>query len=406
MIKVLIIDDEIVIRTGIKTSIDWESLGEVHLKKVLKENLPFMQSRFVNELVKGEYDDTGVILEKSNELGMDLSGTGFQVVIFDIDDFYLITENLSDKEREQFKLSVKNIAEEILSLETKSVVCFSEFDYLISIINIDNINKDRIYDLLKEIQYRVRKHQSLTVTIGTSNICSDVREICKAYNEAVCALRNKVFKGKDKIIRINDVDNSQDYSPIIYPSEDEKEIIHCLKAMDAEKLNQVLEKVYSNFIIVKADMDEIRNVCLRLITISMSQLDEIGVNFRIYKGRNFNPYAEIEKYETLEDIKTWLKDIFTSFIKAMQNSKNEKFKSIVKVAIQYVNSHFHEDIGVDQIAAVTYVTPNYFSRVFKKETGKSFTEWLNAFRVEKARLLLKDLGLKVYEVAEKVGYKD
>lgn len=376
------------------------------LKNIFEENLFYVQSRFVNSIVKKEYTEEAYIIEKAKELQINFAGPAYQVIVIDIDDFYLITENLSDKEKDNLKLSIKNIAEEVLKPLTNSNVYFSEFDYLISVINLKDAKDNKIYGLYREIRNCVKKYQNLTVTIGVSNACTGILKIPDAHSEAVSALRSKVFRGKDKIIDINQVDKTQITSPVIYPSADEKEIISFLKTMEIDKLNKVIGKICSDLIKMETEDVKIREICLRLITISASYLDEIGVDYRSYNHREFNPYNEIGKYETLEDIEGWLKDIFRYFIDVMQNSKNEKFKGIVKVAIQYINGNYQDDIDVLRMAAVTYVTPNYFSRVFKKETGKSFTEWLNIVRVDKARSFLKDARWRVYEIAEKVGYKD
>lgn len=511
MIKVLIVDDEIIIRTGIRTSIDWESMGmvivgeasngkegfekilslephivitdvrmpvmdgleftkllkeerpdirvviisgyddfkyarealrmgvneyllkpigadelikimldqcedirrelDIHnqdkmLKNIFNENLSFMQARFINSIVKGEINELSNILEKSKELNVDLSGDEYQVIIIDIDDFLLITENLSNKEKDQLKMLIGNIAAEILKNDTNSTVCLSEYDYLLSVINVKDSNRYYLNKIYEEIKDCVKKQQGLTVTIGISNVYQNVNDIPKAYNEALFTLRNKIFKGKDKIINIMDVENTQLISTTNYTFKEEKEIINYLKIMETDKLNQIFDEMYQDFIISHTDHEEIKKICLRLITVAMSQLDEMGAYQEKYNGKAFNPYIEIEKYETLEDIKVWMKNIFGTFIEGIQSSKNDKFNGIVKVAIQYMDEHYYEDIGVEHIAAITYVTPNYFSRVFKKETGKSFTEWLNNVRVDKAKNLLKDLKFRVYEIADKVGYND
>ena len=52
------------------------------------------------------------------------------------------------------------------------------------------------------------------------------------------------------------------------------------------------------------------------------------------------------------------------------------------------------------------VTPNYFSGIFKEETGINFVDWLNKLRIEKAVQLLDDGTMKIYEVAEKVGFSN
>lgn len=379
---------------------------EMALKNVFEENLFYMQSRFMNSIFKREYKVESYITEQSIKLQVGFPQNAYQVIVIDIDDFYLITESLSDKEKDDLKHMVKNIAEEVLKPLTNSTVYFSEFDYLISVIDLKNVKGSSINQLYQEIRNCVKKYQRLTVTIGISNKYEGVSKIPDAYNEAVLALRSKVFKGKDRIIDINQADKADKASPVIYPSSEEKEILGHLKTMDTDNLNKVIEKICADLSASEAEDVKVKDICMRLIIVSASYLDEIGVDYRDHNGKEFDPYLEIQKYETLEDIEAWLKKVFSNFIDVMQDNKNEKFKGIVKVAIQYINQNYHEDIDVLKMAAVTYVTPNYFSRVFKKETGKSFTEWLNIVRIDKAKLFLKDPKWRVYELAEKVGYKD
>ena len=90
----------------------------------------------------------------------------------------------------------------------------------------------------------------------------------------------------------------------------------------------------------------------------------------------------------------------------MISDENRKYKGIIDVAIKYIKENYHKDISLDDICAVVCVTPNYFSRIFKEETGKNFTQWLNEFRIEKAKFLLKDVRKKTYEVAIRIGYND
>ena len=376
------------------------------LKNVFEENLVYMQSRFMNSIFKREYQEEADIAEKSKKLKIAFPQSAYQVIVIDIDDFYLITESLSDKERDDLKHMVKNIAEEVLKPLTNSTVYFSEFDYLIGVIDLKNGMQSSVNGLYQEIRNCVKNYQRLTVTIGISNKYEGASKIPDAYNEAVLALRSKVVKGKDRIIDINQVDKADKAAPVIYPSSEEKEILGHLKTMDTDNLNKVIGKICAGLSASKVDDVQIKDICLRLIIISASYLDEIGVDYRNRNGKEFDPYLEIQKYETLEDIEAWLKKVFGNFIRIMQDSKNEKFLGIVKVAIQYINENYQEDIDVLKMAAITYVTPNYFSRVFKKETGRNFTEWLNMARIDKAKLLLREPKWRVYELAEKVGYKD
>ena len=58
------------------------------------------------------------------------------------------------------------------------------------------------------------------------------------------------------------------------------------------------------------------------------------------------------------------------------------------------------------MAEHTFVSTYYISRMFKKEMGKNFVDYLNEIRIEKAKEMLRDVRFKTYEVAEQVGIPD
>ena len=75
-------------------------------------------------------------------------------------------------------------------------------------------------------------------------------------------------------------------------------------------------------------------------------------------------------------------------------------------ALDYIDQHYTEDIGVEQVAGAIGKTPNYFSSIFKQEVGIAFREYLNRYRIDRAREMIDQSDLLIYEIAEKVGYKD
>jgi two-component system response regulator YesN len=78
----------------------------------------------------------------------------------------------------------------------------------------------------------------------------------------------------------------------------------------------------------------------------------------------------------------------------------------IEKAIAYMNRNFSLDISIDTLADYLGITPNYFSHLFKKETGISFSEYLNRIRVTEAQKLLAQTDLKAYEVMERVGFRN
>jgi two-component system response regulator YesN len=79
---------------------------------------------------------------------------------------------------------------------------------------------------------------------------------------------------------------------------------------------------------------------------------------------------------------------------------------LVRQAEEFIAKHYRRDISVKEVADLVGLSPNYFSHLFKKTNGASFTEYVNAVRVAQARRLLAESDLKIYEIAETVGYTD
>lgn len=79
---------------------------------------------------------------------------------------------------------------------------------------------------------------------------------------------------------------------------------------------------------------------------------------------------------------------------------SEKVKLIIE-------QRFSELLGIADLAQAVYLSPNYLSRVFKRETGQTVTDYLIEVRIEHAKIMLRSaLHLKTYEVGEQVGYPD
>lgn len=86
--------------------------------------------------------------------------------------------------------------------------------------------------------------------------------------------------------------------------------------------------------------------------------------------------------------------------------KGDKSKYVLE-AMDYIGKHYNEpDISVGTVAQSLNISEGYLSHTFKKETDYTLLNYLTRYRIHKAMELLKDCRVKVYEVAEQVGYRD
>ncbi len=99
---------------------------------------------------------------------------------------------------------------------------------------------------------------------------------------------------------------------------------------------------------------------------------------------------------------TQLIDILLHHIKNKYSARNKQHP-YVRLAIKVISEKLKEPITLASVAWEAGTTPQYLSRIFIKENGETFNEYLTRKRMEKAFELLKNSDLKIYEIAEKVG---
>lgn len=316
-------------------------------------------------------------------------------------------EKLQYKEMEYIKNSVLNIAEEILQEYCNGTICMGDFDYFIGFINLDINDSLHLPGVLEEIREAVQRYIKITITIGIGNIYFSLRDTAKSYNEAIFALRQKIYRGKNSIIHAKEIANlTEIIEPADNPINEEKQLIEALKAVDNNSMKNAVSIIFKNLKENHASEEHIKNYCAKLALMSVHTLEVMGIDIKKQLGMELNLYTELKKYETIYDLQQWLITLLEKFIQHLNTYKSQKYKQMVSMTLEYIKEHYHENITLKVLSEAVYVTPNYLSRIFKEETGENFVEWLNRFRIEKAKALLKDTVLKTYEIAEKVGYSD
>jgi two-component system response regulator YesN len=96
--------------------------------------------------------------------------------------------------------------------------------------------------------------------------------------------------------------------------------------------------------------------------------------------------------------------VITGYVKPI-NSIDYSNK-IVQATKEYLETHYADDISLENVAEQVNISPQYFSKLIKKTTGFNFIDWLSMLRVKKAKELLTNSNFTVKEVCFMVGYKD
>ena len=143
----------------------------------------------------------------------------------------------------------------------------------------------------------------------------------------------------------------------------------------------------------------------------ITEFFRLGANNRINLeevfGENSDVYTQAMQLESPEALEKWLCENCLKMQKQVLNERRDTTKSFVKKAIAYVKEHYaDQDLSIETICGYLSVSAAYFSTVFKKETGKTFINYLTDYRMEVAENLLLTENEKTYIIAQKVGYSD
>ncbi len=115
---------------------------------------------------------------------------------------------------------------------------------------------------------------------------------------------------------------------------------------------------------------------------------------------------QIVRAENPETVKEILSRKVCSLAEKRNRGDTPKEKTAVEYARDYIDNNYQTDITLTDIAEMVHLNANYFSDIFRRETGTAFKEYLTRVRMEAAKELLRKTGFRQAEVAARTGYHD
>ena len=96
----------------------------------------------------------------------------------------------------------------------------------------------------------------------------------------------------------------------------------------------------------------------------------------------------------------------TAITGSIRDRIEDQSESTVTRAKKYIQENFMNEISLDDVSREVNVSPYYFSKLFKEEVGENFIDYLTDLRISRAKLMLKDETLTIREAGARAGYAD
>lgn len=192
-----------------------------------------------------------------------------------------------------------------------------------------------------------------------------------------------------------------------YPIEKEKELLSLISLGDKAGSQKVLNEILGYiFFSSGANFDVIKSRVLELVVLLSRAALSGGADIEVIFGLNYRFLSEIHNFNTVEELTVWLSKIMARFTDCVFNLSNIKHIDVMYRAVDYIKRNYMNKITLEDVASHVYLSPSYFSKIFKDEMKCNFNTYLNNVRIEMSKKLLMDESIPLADVSFLVGYED
>ena len=404
--------------TEIRSRYEHEKTQKEYYEKFHREMQAYEKNSsrdFFEALVRGSMDMME-IYRRSEKLGLDIVAEAYNVLIFTMnceEDFSGQREGYSEWEAESLEL-----LEEFFSENTSAMLFRCNiFSYGVLIKGQKETIEENTRSCVSEIQ-RIfdRKEQKRQWFVAAGEPVERLSQIQKSYYSASRAFSQRYLY--DENILYYDEMASMEKKNV---TEDDSTY---LQKVDVNALNPaILQKFLSNGLLEETEnfvkdyfyaigQEPLESLVFRnYVTLNvrfsvMSFLKEIGCDTRTLEQEDTEDVLS-ESSKSLENAIAYAEKIISQAIALRDQNSGNKNRSILKTAVDFIDSHYmEEDMSLNKAANAANVSANHFSTLFSQNMGQTFIEYLTNLRMNKAKEYLRCTSMRSSEIAGEIGYKD
>ena len=129
-----------------------------------------------------------------------------------------------------------------------------------------------------------------------------------------------------------------------------------------------------------------------------------GLTYHFQERGNYLP--RVMNAERNSDLRGWFVSSFGDECRDIRKKKEEHANQLVVRAEEYIRDNYHRDLSLDEVSRQLDLSPYYFSKLFKEETGSNFVEYVTNLRIGRAKEMLSQEECSMKEICAEVGYSD
>lgn len=379
-----------------------ERRGVEQLRAYYMQSLPALQESFLSSLIEGQIAEDKILgYLKNYQIRLDAP-------YYVIASLHVSTPSDDEQTLDPMllALSVRRMVQEQVKEKWRSVI-FNHLGDTIVIGQLDQMSDLTSFTDEMDRLCRMAKRVCLAkVTAGIGYLCNEIEQFALSYQGAKNAVSYRVIYGNTRAINIAEIDPQENAN-----TQWEETYLHALIKQIKLGTKESLQKAVSDFLQqmsqANVSIQRYRMILMEYTTAIYRFASDNQLDLTHALDNAEDIYAQALEKENPKDLENWMLHMCEKLQHAVLHERSDSTRSFVVKAEEYVHENYaNKDLTVEGICQYLGVSAAYFSTVFKKETGKTFINYLTDYRMEKAVELLLSGDEKTYVIADAVGYTD
>lgn len=249
----------------------------------------------------------------------------------------------------------------------------------------------------RNMVHRFRRKMDISFRIGIGSV-GDLISMSDSYREAI----NALIMTTGSVAHADDLPIGCEYTSD-YPVNLEKRLFEEVSRGNHEAAKDVCQS-YLDWLKGR-DTNDIKLKCLEFVLRAEKIAYENGG--MLYKFESRQSYLpDIMAMDDFDSLRDWFTGKIIEACINIQNKRKEQSVNVIEAAKDFIKDNYSKNISLEDVSKNVDVSPYYFSRIFKGDTGVNFIDYLTSVRIEKAKELLSASNYSMKEICVMVGYSD
>ncbi|MFT4007338.1 MAG: response regulator [Lacrimispora sp.] len=301
--------------------------------------------------------------------------------------------------------STLQMAREIIGKHLPSYVVSLDMKHFAVIFHLQNLSdyrEEAAADALQKAAEMVHNYFNVTVLTGVGSPVSQALKICESYQEARQAFGRGTQEQPLVFFSAKDASSIRNAFNI---SVFKGDITKAFNEFDTDVLYDTMTEIIGLFEAHPMRFSQAADGACNILYLALSLLPDGEENMgEIFSSYN-DGYRSIYRFSNVNQIVEWM-TIFRDGLCEILKSKRKTYKAHVITNVQkYIDNHVTEKLSLNEVAGVFGLSPNYLSILFKKNCSMGFSEYIAQAKINRAKALLLEQDMKIYEAADQLGFE-